>query len=62
MNDKEVLAQYISTEIHGEDDYVSVYGSAIQGDGDIYIEGDIDGEGFAAVLSIKEIHLEAPDE
>lgn len=56
-SDIELVAQYISTEIHGEDDYVSVYGSALQKDGRVYIEGDIDGEGFSAVLAIDEIHV-----
>lgn len=56
-DDNELIAQYISTEIHGEDDYVRVYGSAVQADGRIYIEGDIDGEDFSAVISIDEMHI-----
>ena len=62
MSERELIVQYISTEIHGEDDFVSVYGSAVQDDGDIYIDGDIDGDEFAAVLSIKEIHFGVSDE
>ncbi len=57
MSDKELLAQYVSSEIHGEDDYVRVYGSRVQDDGRIYIEGDIDGAYFSAVLSVDELHV-----
>lgn len=57
MNYTDLLSQYVSTELHGEDDYVRVYGSSVQDDGRVYIEGDIDGAEFSAILSVDEIHV-----
>lgn len=53
------LADYISSEIHGDDETITVYGSQVQGDGwSVYLEGEhIDRGEFSAVVEITEFHL-----
>lgn len=50
--DSNRLAEYIATEIHGDYNDIQVYGSSVSENGSIYVEGDIDGEEFFAILEV----------
>ena len=53
------LADYIASEIHGEDETIMVHESSVQGDGlSVYLEGEhIDRGDFSAVVTITEFHF-----
>lgn len=58
------LAAYISSEIHGEDEEIQVYGSSVQEDGkSVYIEGSHSERGeFWAVIEVAGFGLILDDD
>jgi len=55
------LASYLSSEIHGEDEGLEIYGTSATGDM-VYIEGDIDGEEFTAEIMVMRFSLVDDDD
>lgn len=50
------LAAYLSSEIHADEGGIEIYGTSASND-QVYIEGDIDGEEFEAVVMVMSFSI-----